>query len=61
MRTFDQINAQLDAGIISESEARAALDAIGIRGAWRKNGAFVGYNYRAQSWIDAPAITAATL
>ncbi len=39
----------------SEAETLAQLDAIQIRGAFRVDGSFVGYDYANQCWLDEPA------
>ena len=41
--------------VFIEERDEAALDALQIRGAWDDTGAFVGYDYRNQAWIEAAA------
>ena len=54
-RSIEEISQQRNAGLISEPEAREALDEQGVRGAWRADGSFIGYDYRSQAWIDTGA------
>lgn len=39
----------------SEAETLAQLDAIQIRGTFRADGSFLGYDYANQCWLDEPA------
>ncbi len=53
--TVEQISEQRNASLITESEAREELDKQGIRGNWRDDGSFIGYDYRSQAWVDTGA------
>ena len=50
--TIETIIEIRNAGLISDDEGEELLDQQGIRGAWRGDGSFIGYNYRSQEWID---------
>ena len=50
-----QAFANYDDGLTTEAECHAALDAEQVRGAFRPDGSYLGYDYRDQVWIDEPA------
>ena len=39
-------------GLITESDARNNLDCHNVRGSFRDDLSFVGYDYNRQEWID---------
>ena len=46
------ILAAHESGLITEGETILALDEQEIRGTFRDDGSFIGYDYRNQGWID---------
>ena len=54
--TVKQLLSQLGKGLISHNEFNATLDILGIRGAVRNNGGYIGYDYTNQEWIDIDGI-----
>jgi len=39
-------------GLITETEVHQILDRLQIRGAFRSDGSYIGYDYRNQNYID---------
>ncbi len=52
-QAIQAILAAQDEGRINEADAMTALDGQEVRGAFRTDGSYIGYDYRNQIWIDS--------
>ena len=53
MNTAHDIITQHQNGLLTESEAFAELEKLGIRGGFDDKGNFTGYNYERQTWVES--------
>ncbi len=51
-RKIERIIDARQTGLITESEALQNLDCYQVRGAFRSDQSFIGYDYDNQEWID---------
>ena len=54
-RAVQRIIKARQSGLITESEAQQNLDCYSVRGAFRDDQSFIGYDYNRQEWIDTRA------
>lgn len=59
-RAIQRIIEARQSGLITESEAQQNLDCYNVRGAFRDDQSFIGYDYSRQEWIDTAVIEART-
>lgn len=52
MNTPETIVTSFQNGLISEPEAINELDTLEVRGAFRDNGSYIGYDYANQHWVE---------
>ena len=52
---MNKIIRQYQHGLITLKEALDKLDALQVRGAFHKDGGFIGYDYANQVWIEVSA------
>lgn len=52
-QTVQAILAAHGSRLITEAEATQELDGQEVRGAFRTDGSFIGYDYGNQIWIDS--------
>ncbi len=54
-RAVENIIKARQAELITEPEAQQNLDCYNVRGAFRSDQSFIGYDYNRQEWIDTRA------